>query len=263
MTILTAKGSFAKAYGTQFTAEVTSIRERGEAKFNKKLTQAQVIIHNASTITSTDLTTCLDRNFDFTRFVVKQVEGNSHAPHLVHISSMSILDPTNDSVYGDVIAMTPYAYSKYLAETFCLKSSVERLSCVRFSTLFYKDPTKDGLSKLIYDAVRTKKITIFNGGEARRNFLPLDTAAAYVHKITEIQKPQKDIYTLAAPVSTSFYDVVQLLKKHVPDLVIEDKQISNGAPVLAEFSTASIDRLGRIDFSLEDEIIAYMTELQI
>ena len=110
----------------------------------------------------------------------------------------------------------------------------------------------------------TGKITIYNGGEARRNFLPLDIAAQYVQKITvEKGDDKKPIYNLAAPVATSFSDIAQILKKHLPKLEIEDKTLEGNFPVLADFSMDSVDALGRIDFSLEEHITNYINELKL
>ncbi len=263
MIMLTGGGSFAAAYQNQSEAEIASIRQLSEPEFLKKLSQATTIIHNAATIDGTDLEFLTVRNFDFTRFVVQKTQELNPQAHLILLSSMSVLDPENSEVYGDVLAMTPYAYSKYLAETYCLKSSFKHVSCVRFSTLFFQDPKKDGLSKLIADAVTSGKITVYNGGEARRNFLPLRVAVQYVAKIAGQAAPGKQTYTLAAPASTSFGDVAEILKKLLPSLQVEDRSLpSGGAPVLAEFSTANITTLGQIDFSLEDEIAAYVRELR-
>ncbi|HKR82354.1 MAG TPA: NAD-dependent epimerase/dehydratase family protein [Candidatus Saccharimonadales bacterium] len=259
MTILTGGGSFAQSYLDQFAAEVASIRELGEAGFLEKLSKATTIIHNAATIASNDTEMLVARNFDFTRFIVLKLQELNPSAHLIVLSSMSVLDPGDDQKYGNVLAMTPYAYSKYLAETYALKSELKHVSCVRFSTLFFKDPAKDGLSKLIADAAEAGRITTYNKGEALRNFLPIEVAVQYVQKITSQQSKAQRTYTLAAPEPTSFAYVAKLLKQQVPELVIEDKTIDgSGVPVLANFSTKDIDELGRIDFSLEAEIKQYL-----
>lgn len=262
MTILTATGSFADAYLDQFEGEIASIRNLSETEFKAKINNSDTIIHNASTITSTDLDICLERNFDFTRFLVKELQTNNPLAHLVHISSMSVLSPTNDSLYDDVINMTPYTYSKYLAESYCRKTTLNTISFVRFSTLFYKDPTKDGLSKLIFDAVTKKKITIYNGGEAKRNFLPLEIAAQYVDKIARSRPTSKKIYNLAAPNATTFLDVVTILQKHLPNIEIEDKKLDGSFPVLSDFTMNTLDNIGQIDFSLEEYIVEYIEKLR-
>jgi len=263
MTILTASGSFAKSYTQQFKTDINSIRELGKEAFEKKLLSAKTVIHNAATIDAEGLELYVSRNFDFTRYIVSLLEKNNPNTHLIFLSSMSILDPQDDSKYGDVVAMSPYAYSKYLAETYCLKSSLNRVSCVRFSTIFYQDPAKDGLSKLTSDAVNHKKITLFNGGAARRNFLPLHIAAQYVHKIAESNKPGKHIYNLSAPRSTSFHDIAEMIKQSVSGLQIDNKKVTEPPLVLSEFGLDTIKLLGPIGFSLDDELKTYIKSLQL
>jgi nucleoside-diphosphate-sugar epimerase len=261
MTVLTANGSFADAYVKQFKADVASFRELDEATFIKKISSAKTIIHNAATIKVDGIESAVTRNFDFTRFLVTKLEELNPEVQLIFISSMSILDPADDQLYGDVLHMSPYAYSKYLAETYCLKSKLKHVSCVRFSTLFYQDPVKDGLSKLVSDAVHSKEITIFNKGEARRNFLPLHIAAQYVQKLTDKNELGKKTLNLAAPQSSSFRDIASLLQKLVKGLEVKDQAYPNPSPVLAEFNTDDIQQLGQIEFSLEDEIASYIKAL--
>jgi nucleoside-diphosphate-sugar epimerase len=175
---------------------------------------------------------------------------------------MSVLSPDNDSLYDDVQNMTPYAYSKFLAESYCLKAALPTISFVRFSTLFYQDPNKDGLSKLIYDAVVNKKITIYNGGEAKRNFLPLHVAAQYVNKIASNEANGKYVYNLCAPYAMSFMEIVNILKKYLPQFEIEDRIADVSRPILADFNKTAVEKLGGIDFTLEEYIVDYINKIQ-
>lgn len=262
MILLTGKGSFADEYTKQFKTEIASIRDLGEPGFLEKISKADVIIHNAATVESSELELSVERNFDFTRFIIKHLEKTNPTAHLILLSSMSILDPNDSYSYGSVLDMTPYAYSKYLAETFSLKCNLEHVSCVRFSTLFFQDPAKDGLSKLVTDAKHDGAITIYNNGEALRNFLPLDVAVQYIEKIARRTKPEKRTFTLAAEDPTSFMSVAQILKAELPKLEIRDKALPNtGRAVLANFHQDDIKELGLIDFSLEKKIIAYLKAL--
>jgi nucleoside-diphosphate-sugar epimerase len=263
MTILTAGGSFAEVYSKKFDAEIVSIREVGEDVFVQKLSKATTIIHNAATIAVADMEQALTRNFDFTRFIVKKLAELNPNAHLIFLSSMSILSPVNSEAYDDALAMTPYAYSKYLAETYCLKSSLQHVSCVRFSTLFFRDPQKDGLSKMVREAAINGKITTYNGGEALRNFLPIGVAAKYVNKVAQLKESQKQTYNLAAPHPTSFADTAAWLQEFAPELVHEDITVpAPKIPVLANFNRTDIDSLGEIQFSLKDEVTAYLESLR-
>jgi nucleoside-diphosphate-sugar epimerase len=263
MTILTGGGSFAHAYTKQFNAQIASIRQLGEKAFLDATKKASIVIHNAATTESSDLDLSLERNFDFTRFLVQNLQKQNPSVHLIFLSSMSILSSSDDKVYGEVIKMTPYAYSKYLAETYCLKSPLNRVSCVRFSTLFFKDPQKDGLSKLVNEAHSTGKITLINNGEAKRNFLPVEIAARYIEKISKLPVVGKQIFTLASPQSTSFGEVAKILQRLLPKLEVDNIVMSLSNPVLADFSSDSIDKLGQINFSLEKNIANYLKTLSV
>lgn len=261
MTILTSYGSFAISYLEQFKAEVVSAREIGEKDFFRKIVSAKTIIHNASTINCDSLDKCLENNFEFTRKIIKILEKENPNVRLIILSSMSILDPNNENMYGDPLSMTPYAYSKYLAETYCLKSNLKNATCIRFSTLYYKNSEKDGLSKLVKDAVENGEITIFNKGIARRNLLPINIAVKYVNKIVSLGQV-KPIYTLSAPTSISFNDVALILKKELPDLRINNVTAEQVFPnVLSDFSFRDAEQLGKMDYLLEDEIASHIKEL--
>lgn len=259
--VLTGYGSFANAYLKHDDAAIASIRELGKSSFIKRLIESDVIIHNAATINSSDEDLLVERNFDFTRFVIKVLEDHNPSAHLILLSSMSMLDASNDKAYANVLSMSPYAYSKYLAETFCLRSSLAHISSVRFSTLFYRDPEKDGLSKLVFDATQNGNITIYDHGQAERNFLPVDVAAQYTKKISRLKEREKRTYTIAAPHSIQFSEVATILKDCLSELQVTDLPSATKSLVLSKFHLDDIRLLGQIDFSIRDEIISYVQEL--
>jgi nucleoside-diphosphate-sugar epimerase len=262
MTVLTAGGSFANAYRAIDDIEIVSSRELSEEKFTLKLSKADVIIHNASSLNRPDLATAVERNFDFTKRLVDTLQSTNPNVHLVFLSSMSILNSRNGDEYADVLEMSPYAYSKYLAETYCLKSGLRNISCVRFSTLFYKDSHKDGLSALINDAVSTGKISLINSGRASRDFLPIDIAAQYVKAITYQRPNNPRIYTLASGEPKTFGQIAEILKRQLPGLEVSSTQQDEPPHILSDFQTRDIDRLGRINFSLETEISDFIERLR-
>lgn len=262
MTILTAGGSFASAYMNNFPAEVVSIRELGDDVFWEKIRVAKKIIHNAASIGCTGLSDCVLKNFDFSRKLVDFLVENNPTVDLVYISSMSILDPISDKTYLGLERMTSYAYSKYISEGYFLKSKMVNLKCVRFSTLFYGDPLRDGLSKIVHDAITKQEISIYNGGEDKRDFMPLNIAVAYVGKIVGIENNKKEIFNVVSGKETSFGEIAQYLKKVIPNLKINDLDIKNSSlPVLSRFRLDSINRLGEIEFSLKEEINKYIEKI--
>jgi nucleoside-diphosphate-sugar epimerase len=261
MIILTGRGSLADALQAAGPVEVASRWELEEQPWRNHLAKATVIIHNASTIACTSLSQAVTDNFTFTQHLTDTLLEVNPTAHLIYISSMSMLDPTAPEQYASVEDMDAYAYSKYLAETYVRKSPLAHVSCVRFSTLFYRDPAKDGLSRLISDAATTGTITLINKGEATRDFLPLPIAAQYIHKMCAVKEPNRALYTLASGTETSFGAVAAILSRLMPTLTVGNKELPAGKPVLARFPMASMEQLGVIPFSLEEEIAAYYATL--
>jgi nucleoside-diphosphate-sugar epimerase len=262
MIALTANGALAQAFLKNRKAKVISYRTLGEPAFLERIREADTIIHNASAIQCDDVEHALSSNFDVTRALVRTLEENNPGAHLVYISSMSMLDPACETMYRSPLEMDAYAYSKYLAETFILKSSLARVSSVRFSTLFYGDPSRDGLSRLVSDAAKHDIIELINDGESRRDFLPLSVATEYIEKICNSQQSGKACFTLASGHSTSFREVAQILETLSPTLRIKNKIIENTQPVLCEFSKESIERIGEVNFSLTKDIENYFNSLK-
>lgn len=262
MIALTAHGALAQAFLKGREAQIISYRALGEEEFLERICGADTVIHNASAIQCPDVEHALSSNFDITRTLVRTLEKKNPGAHLVHISSMSILDSTCEKNYATPSAMDAYAYSKFLAETYILKSSLARVSSVRFSTLFYADSSRDGLSKLISDAATLNSIELINDGESERDFLPLPIAAAYLDKICNLKTTGKRCFTLASGRQTSFGDVARVLSALTPTLQIKNRVLEHSRPVLSAFSKDSIDSLGEISFSLSEEIENYFQQIK-
>lgn len=263
MISLTGRGSFANELIKQEKAiEIISIRELEEKVFWQKLKKTNILIHNAASINCENIDDCLLKNFDFTRKILDFLTTNNPTVNFTYISSMSILDPKSDKIILDIDKMTPYAVSKYKAEQYCINSNINNLKIVRFSTIFYKNPKKDGLSKLIYDAVTKHEITLYNDGEATRDFIPLKIAVSYVKNIIKLQNINKKIFNVVSGTKTSFKDIALLLKKNIPDLKIININEKNFSEVLSDFSKDSIKNLEEIRFNLEEIVEEYINEIK-
>ena len=140
MIALTGRGALASELTKQKGVEVISIRELGEKIFWRRMKTVNTLIHNAASINCENINECLSKNFDFSRKIVDFLVSNNSTVNFTYISSMSILDPKSDKVFLDTSKMTPYAFSKYKAERYCVNSNITNLKVVRFSTLFYRDP---------------------------------------------------------------------------------------------------------------------------
>lgn len=263
MILLTAKGSFEKSFSNQYKCKTISLRSADVDTFSKAIREARVIIHNGANINCNNVIDCVTDNFVLTKKLLDYIYEINPKAYFIYLSSMSILNTMNENEYENITKMTPYAYSKYLAEIYCLKHPFSsNVSIVRFSTIFYGDEKKDGLSKLINDACKFKKVAIYNKGKAKRDFIPIDIASQYVYEIAQSKKREK-IYNIVSAKSTSFSHVVTYLKRKIPKLGVVDEKLFNSVNILNKFSNKSINTLGKINFSLEDKIDLFIKKINI
>lgn len=217
--------------------------------FNRDVVlSSDVIIHNAAFLPGNDLDRMMD-NFKLTKRIVDKVLAVKPNIKFINIGSMSFL--SNDG-YLPVNKMSPYAYSKFLSEIYVMMF-LPNMKSVRFSTIFYKNPQKDGLSELIYRAKMEGKITLINGGSAKRDFIPLDIAAQYLDYIVKEDTPP--VINICSGIETSFLQVAEIILKYTKaELVFEERDTPE---VLSKF----VKSLPEIKFSLEDKIRNYLCEL--
>lgn len=254
MILLTASGSFAEAFKQTCACEVISARKLNDESLCRAVSNAAVVIHNGALIDATDDDSAISNNFDQTRRVMDAVAEFNPSARFIFLSSMSILH--NDTEYLPPIEMTSYALSKYFSEIYCLRSAHQNKVIVRFSTIFYGNHTKDGLSKLVYDSVTKNQIEVYDGGRAERDFLPLMVASKYVKKLTEANRPPSPC-NLVSGRATSFSHIVQILTTRFPTLRVVEKGKIDSMPVFARFSDRDVQALGIVEFSIEDEILRY------
>jgi nucleoside-diphosphate-sugar epimerase len=259
MILFTGGGAVFEAFKKIEDCVYLSFRRTDPAEFREAVSKAEVIVHNAANIGCGTVEEAVADNFLPTFRLVNLCLACNPKLRFIYLGSMSYLAEEHD--FLPVEKMTPYAYSKFLGETFCLKSSLPNVHAVRFSTLFYENPKRDGLSYLVSEAVQHNAINTFNGGSARRDFIPLDIAAAYLAKIVR-QNPAEKVLNIAAGQETSFGEIALFLKKKFPNLRITDLPVENENQVLSQFSKHSIRQMGEIPFSLEDRIEKYIQRLQ-
>ena len=259
MTVLTATGSIAEAYQKQFECRVVSARFASDQELEQIFGEATAIIHNAASVHCADVRDAVASNFILTKRVLDIAYRVNPQIPFCYISSMSILQDEN--IYKPFDRMTPYAFSKYLGEMYCLRHPHQQTYCTRFSTIFYGDEKRDGLSKLVFNAVRYRKITIYNGGSADRDFIPLTLAVQYLDRLLA-QKPAVRVLNIVSGRRTSFKHVADLLRSDMPDLEVEDLPNESKEPVLSSFTTKGVGSIGEITHNLEYFIMRYIRQLQ-
>lgn len=232
--LLTSGGAMAQKIANLIKADMCSVRLLTDQQIAEVLGRYDVIIHTAANIKCETLQTAITDNFILTKRVLDTLYTNNKDATFIYISSMSMLQSATE--YLPVSSMSTYAFSKYLAEQYCIRHPLQNLLCVRFSTIFYENASKDGLSALVTNAVLQKKITIYNDGEARRDFIPLEKGMQkLISLIPAIGKDGCRITNIASGRSYSFKEVAEILKKNIPGLEVENKDVGPGSEILSEF----------------------------
>ncbi|NQX99193.1 MAG: NAD-dependent epimerase/dehydratase family protein, partial [Flavobacteriales bacterium] len=191
MILFTGSGSIAEAYKEQYDCEIISARKITDEELISWILKSKIIIHNSALINSINLQELIESNFILTQRILNLVYEFNPSIRFINISSMSFLKSHDN--YLETRDMSNYAFSKFITEQFCLRHPLKDITNIRFSTLFYKNEDKDGISKLIADSEKFKKITLLNEGKAKRDILPLNIAVEYLKKITQITCLEKTI----------------------------------------------------------------------
>ncbi len=257
MILFTGTGALAKSFSAFYPCTIVSARHLSDEDLIPYISSTSVIIHNAAVIQAAELSVYTDSNFLLTKRILELVYRINPDAMFINISSMSMLK-TQDT-YLQAEDMTDYAFSKYIAEQYCLRHPLKKLSNVRFSTLFYEDPVRDGLSKLAFDAIRTNKIKVYNNGEAKRDFIPMEIAVKYLYKVSQQAEPPRKL-NIASGDPLSFNHFSNILQFHNPSLVVENISAQT-SEVLHIFSKDDIERLGIIKFNIDDAFNNYIAKL--
>lgn len=258
MILFTGGGALAEEYKKQFPCKIISARHLKDDELENHIINSSVVIHNSANINCQTFYEAISDNFLLTRRIIDIAHRVKPELLFIYISSMSILK-TADS-YKDTGDMSLYAFSKYLGEIYCLKHDHQRVSAVRFSTVFYHNPGKDGLSKLINDAKYKREITIYNDGRAMRDFIPIEVGVQYLNKVASSFNSAKRINIVSGS-CISFQEIASYLSLQFPGLKVNNVSIPESAEVLSQFSKEELKIFGEIDFSLLDSAGKYIKEL--
>jgi nucleoside-diphosphate-sugar epimerase len=258
MILFSGHGDIANYFSSKHNCKAISLRHKSITELETILTQYDIIIHNAANLAPKNLQQAVEDNFLLTKNILDVLCRVNPGAKFIYLSSMSILN--NQQVYLQPSQMTAYAFSKYLGEIYTLASPLKNTVSVRFSTIFYQNPSKDGLSDLVYKAVQQKKVTIINEGVAKRDFLPLEILTNYLYKLC-VAGTTRQIYNVCSGVATSFAQIVAIIKLHLPNLMVENNNIDNTTGVIHDFSAEELLELGIVNFDLSDYVNQYIDKL--
>ncbi|MCX8484546.1 MAG: NAD-dependent epimerase/dehydratase family protein [Bacteroidia bacterium] len=258
MIIFTGGGAIANEFSKRFDCQIISARRLSDVELTEQFKKATVIIHNSGLIQSDNLNELLKCNLELTKRVIDLAYKVNPNCNFINISSMSILNECDSYLPSD--EMTPYALSKYYSEIYCLNHSFSKLTNVRFSTIFYKNKDKDGISRLAYDAVKYGRIKIYNNGSSCRDVLPVEYVASCLHELAELDLYPR-VLNIASGCSLPFSFFIEILNENISELVIENKML-NVHPVLCDYPNHFIFRKNLIDISvIQESFINYLNML--
>jgi nucleoside-diphosphate-sugar epimerase len=247
MITLTGHGALAEAYlKVNPEAYVHSFRSLPDDKIESILKNTTILIHNSAGQTKEDA----EGNLQLTKRTVYQVIKHNPSIKFLYIGSMSYL---NEHGYLPESRMSAYAYSKFIGEKFC-QAVIPQIRIIRFSSLFYRNPERDGLSYMISEAVFKHKIILINEGIQTRDWLPIGMAAKEIHRV--ITTSAEPITTVASGNQHTFFSLAKIIQKYTA-CTIEFKR----SPVIKQNYVLS-KFIKTVDVNIEDEIKSYVNHLK-
>jgi len=256
MILFTGGGEIARAYKHLYECEIVSIRHTSDVVLTEYLKKTTVVIHNAALIEGVDLDNFLKSNLIQTKRILDLVYSTNPNIRFVYLSSMSILKTGQDYLNSD--DMSNYALSKYFAEIYCMNHNIKNKISVRFSTIFYGNYFKDGISKMIYDSF-SGELVIINEGVAKRNIIVLEDA---VHALYEVVQ-NNNLHGITNIIGEvlSFDAIGNIIKGLAPNLRIKNCNMVT-KDVLYDFGGPNIFRSGTNLNSLNKSIREYYNTLK-
>jgi len=139
---LTGHGLLAENYlKVNPEAQCYSFRKMSNEEIENVIRESDVIIHNSANLYSDDINELMRDNLGLTERIVYHILKVKREVRFINIGSVIYL---HENGYLSVEKMSPYAYSKFLSEIYCL-INLGNFKSVRFSTVFFKDHKRDGL----------------------------------------------------------------------------------------------------------------------
>jgi nucleoside-diphosphate-sugar epimerase len=212
-TLLTgSNGSLGKKYRQMFPEAVPVSIRYGDSKMMVNLSDqirtADTLIHASACLSPQDIESAIRDNTMLPLEILDMAGKINPMTHIILISTMSLLDESGQP--RKMKDMTFYAASKYIMEELVPKIAKNPVTIVRFSSLFYEDPERDGLSKIIFTACRDNRIV---ASDCRRDFLPLWAACTWLNKLCCNQKWYNRTINLASGRSVNMIDIAHYLVK--------------------------------------------------
>lgn len=254
-----ANGALGKKYMSMFPETVPfQIRyadNSGIIKLSEIIKNVDVIIHASANLNPKSVDDAILDNAILPFDILDMAGKINPNTHIILLSSMSTLGEDGDP--KRISDMSFYAASKYIMEELALKVSTNPITIVRFSTLFYGDRNRDGLSMVVYNAWRNKTVSV---SDTRRDFLPLEVACTWLNKLCSNKTWYNRSINLASGRSINMTDVADYLVGKYK-ITSSNAALPSYSNICYKFDSTDAQSLEKISFDIYKLIDEYYVSL--
>ena len=239
--------------------EPLSVRYGDNTKFialSKSLESADVLIHASANLAPKDIDTAIKDNVILPFDILDMAGKVNPNTHIILISSMSLLG--EDGQPKKLRDMTIYAASKFIMEELAMSVAKNPITIVRFSSLFYFDHMKDGLSKMVYTAWKNKSVV---ASDCRRDFLPVWVACRWLNKLCANKTWYNRTINLASGTSVNMMDIAKYLVDKY-GVACHNTPLPDYTDICSKFSPDDPQSLERITFDIYRLVDEYYERLK-
>jgi nucleoside-diphosphate-sugar epimerase len=249
-----ASGGLGRDFVRQFPdTRAVSVRYgdyKSYENLSKELERADTLVHSAALIDSSNINALTEANVLLVSDIINILNCINRKMKVIFISSMSQLDKLG--MIRPTYTMSSYTFSKHIMEAYVQRRAhIFDTKIVRFSTLFYRDPSRDGLSKIIKTAKASGKASV---AAVYRDFLPIDVACRYLRGLCDNESNSR-VFNIGSGISTNLVKIGYHLENKFGTLVAYRKAERDN--ICSVFPDPSNYGLTPIPFNIFDEIDSY------
>ena len=255
-----ASGALGKLYMSMYPDTIpASVRYSSTDKYIalvNEIKTADVIIHASANLNPRGIEDAILDNALLTYNIVNATGKVNPNCHVILISAMSLLG--EDGEPKKIRDMTHYAASKYIMEELALEDAKVPLTIVRFSSLFYADNHRDGLSKMIYTAANNGCVV---ASDCMRDFIPLWAVCKWINKLCGNKVWYNKTINLSSGKAINMIDVAHhLVEKYGVDF--HRTSLPDYTNICYKFNSDDAQSLERINFDIYKLIDDYYESLK-
>lgn len=255
-----ASGALGRKYLELFPETTPiSIRYNNRSSFfdlQERLKSADVLIHASANLNPKSIDDAIRDNAILPFDILEAASEVNPNVHIILISSMSLLGENGEP--RRLRDMTPYAASKFIMEEMSQKVSRNPITIVRFSTIFYADHSRDGLSKIVYTAYKARSIV---ASDCRRDFIPLWAACTWLEKLCGNKKWYNKTINIASGKSINMLDVAShLVRKY--GVAFHHTSLPDYSSICYNFDSSDPQSLEPITFDIYQLVNEYYEQVK-